>query len=84
MGHFRYTIHNLIGHPLMEIAHLCCLRALAYWIHEKTLPKELKQCGALRMTVEAGEYFDRPALTDRELRVLIPTFMEEMDDDART
>jgi len=38
-GHFRWTVHNLIGHPLSEIAHLFGLQRLSDWIHERTIPR---------------------------------------------
>jgi len=37
---FRYTIHNMIGHPLMEVLHLIGLDAASRWIHDVTLPTE--------------------------------------------
>jgi hypothetical protein len=42
MRRFRYTIHNIIGHPLMEIFYLLGLSALAERIHDITLPKGMK------------------------------------------
>lgn len=39
MRRFRYTIHNVVGHPLMEIFYLLGLQAQAEWIHDVTLPK---------------------------------------------
>tara|TARA_Y100001973_G_C5173384_1_gene320428 strand:- start:100 stop:228 length:129 start_codon:yes stop_codon:yes gene_type:complete len=40
MKKFKYTIHNIFGHPLMEVCNLLGLKKLAIWIHDKTLPKE--------------------------------------------
>ena len=40
MRRFRYTIHNIVGHPLMEILNLLGLQAQAEWIHNRTLPNE--------------------------------------------
>jgi len=37
---FRYTIHNMIGHPLMEVLHLIGLDAASRWIHDVTLPED--------------------------------------------
>lgn len=37
---FRMSIHNLVGHPLMEIFTLLGLMRLADWIHDTTLPPE--------------------------------------------
>lgn len=39
-NHFRYTIHNLFAHPLMEILHLIGFSELGNKIHDITLPKE--------------------------------------------
>ena len=39
MKRFRYTIHNIIGHPLMEIFSLLGMHEQATWIHDITLPK---------------------------------------------
>ena len=36
--HFRWTVHNLIGHPLSEIAYLFGKRKLSDWLHESTIP----------------------------------------------
>ena len=38
MKRFRYTIHNVIGHPLMEIFSILGMDDLAAWIHDVTLP----------------------------------------------
>ena len=59
MSRFRYTLHNIVGHPAMELAHLCGLPSLALWLHETTLPAELRG-KPLALSVEAGEYFDWP------------------------
>ena len=40
LGHFKYTLHNLVAHPLMEILHLCGWTELGNKIHDMTLPKE--------------------------------------------
>ena len=37
---FKYTVHNIVGHPLMEIFNLLGLKKAGSWIHDKTLPKE--------------------------------------------
>lgn len=36
---FRYTVHNMIGHPAMELLNLVGFPVLAAWIHDKTLPR---------------------------------------------
>ena len=37
---FRYTLHNMIGHPVMELCFLLGLKKLGAWVHDSTLPKE--------------------------------------------
>lgn len=39
MSKFRYTIHNCIAHPLMEIFSLLGMYKTAKWVHDATLPK---------------------------------------------
>lgn len=60
MNRFRYSVHNLIGHPLMEVAHLLGQRRAARWIHRATLPPDARGAGRLWMEIEAGEYFGDP------------------------
>ena len=43
MNHFKYTIHNIIAHPLMEILHLIGFTKLGNKIHDLTLPREDKE-----------------------------------------
>jgi len=38
LGYFKWTIHNLIAHPLMELLHLVGLGELGGKIHDATLP----------------------------------------------
>ena len=38
MTRFRYTIHNIVGHPLMEVLYLIGLKRASMWIHDITLP----------------------------------------------
>ena len=40
MKRFKYTFHNIIGHPLMEIFNLLGMQKLANKIHDKTLPQD--------------------------------------------
>ena len=40
MTRFKYTIHNLIGHPLMEIFNILGLKKLSIWVHDITLPSD--------------------------------------------
>lgn len=37
--HFRWSIHNLVAHPLSEIAWLVGLRKLSDWLHDASIPK---------------------------------------------
>jgi hypothetical protein len=37
--HFRWSIHNIIGHPLSEIAYLLGFKKLSDKIHDRTIPK---------------------------------------------
>ena len=39
MSRFSYTLHNIVGHPLMEIASIFGFHKLAGWLHNVTLPK---------------------------------------------
>mgnify|MGYP001575667783 CR=1 FL=1 len=36
---FRWSFHNLIAHPLSEIAWIIGLENLSNWIHEKSIPE---------------------------------------------
>jgi hypothetical protein len=40
MKRFRYTFHNIIGHPLMEILNLCGMEHFGTMVHDITLPEE--------------------------------------------
>ena len=37
---FKWSIHNIVGHPLMEVCNWYGLYTLAEKIHDKTLPGE--------------------------------------------
>lgn len=63
MSRWRYTLHNLVGHPAMELLHLVGLRRAAWWAHEATLPPGDRGAAAAQ-AVRAGEYFD-PTPTER-------------------
>jgi hypothetical protein len=44
LGPFKWTLHNLIAHPLMEIIYLIGFgtkpfETLSNWIHDVTIPK---------------------------------------------
>jgi len=38
LGRFKYTVHNLVAHPVMEVLHLVGLSDLGNKIHDATLP----------------------------------------------
>jgi hypothetical protein len=38
--HFRWSIHNLVAHPLSEVAWLVGLRKLSDWLHDKSTPTQ--------------------------------------------
>jgi hypothetical protein len=40
LGRFKWTAHNCIGHPFMEIFYLLGLDKLAEEAHDITMPKE--------------------------------------------
>ena len=40
LGPFKYTVHNLIAHPLSEIVFLIGFKRLSNWIHDITLPQD--------------------------------------------
>ena len=35
----NWTVHNLIGHPFMQLAYLVRAKRVGDWIHNSTLPK---------------------------------------------
>jgi len=39
---FAWLIHNLIAHPVMQILALFKCYRLAFWVHDVTVPKNLK------------------------------------------
>ena len=40
MKRFKWMMHNMVGHPLMEIFNLLGLPKWGNWIHDATLPKD--------------------------------------------
>ena len=40
LGRFKWTIHNCIGHPVMEILYLIGLEEMAKKAHDFTIPKK--------------------------------------------
>jgi len=43
MKRFKYSFHNIIGHPLMEVFSLLGMKQLAKKIHDITLPNDVKE-----------------------------------------
>lgn len=41
LGRFKWTLHNLIAHPISEILWLIYLERASHWIHEVTIPEHL-------------------------------------------
>ena len=37
---YRWTLHNLLGHPLSEVFHLLGLSTASEWIHDVTMPDD--------------------------------------------
>lgn len=50
LGPFSWTLHNLIAHPLSEVAHLVGLRRLSNWLHDVTVPTHEETTEAARWT----------------------------------
>lgn len=38
---YRWTLHNLVGHPLSEVLHLAYLPVASDWVHNVTIPEEV-------------------------------------------
>ena len=38
LGYFKWSVHNLIAHPLMELLHLAGLSSWGDKIHDFTIP----------------------------------------------
>jgi hypothetical protein len=38
---FRWTFHNMVGHPLSEIAYQLGAHRLSGWLHDWTVPLEV-------------------------------------------
>ena len=45
LGKFKWTIHNLVGHPLSELLFLCGQEKLSNWIHDVTIPEHRPEEG---------------------------------------
>ena len=40
MNRFKYSLHNIIGHPLMQILYILGFTKWAKLVHDKTLPNK--------------------------------------------
>ena len=40
LGPFKWTIHNIIAHPISEIAHLLGAKKFSVWVHDITIPED--------------------------------------------
>lgn len=40
LGHFKWTLHNVLAHPIAEIFWLLNLKSIGNWIHDITVPCE--------------------------------------------
>ena len=54
LGPFRWTIHNILAHPIAEIFWLLNLRSIGNWIHDITIPCE----GLDENTIDPGNTTD--------------------------
>jgi len=43
MRRFRWSVHNIIGHPLMEVCNILGYNKLGTKIHDITIPKGRQQ-----------------------------------------
>ena len=39
LGPFKWTLHNMVAHPLSEIMHLFGLQKASNWLHDITVPE---------------------------------------------
>jgi hypothetical protein len=39
LGPFKWTLHNILGHPLSEIVYLVGFEQASNWIHDITMPE---------------------------------------------
>lgn len=42
---WRWTLHNMVGHPLSEIAYQLGVKSIGNWIHDVTLPDPVGEDG---------------------------------------
>lgn len=39
LGRFKWTLHNVVAHPLSEILHQIGMQRASNWIHDITIPE---------------------------------------------
>jgi len=39
LGPFKWSLHNIVAHPLSELLHLIGLAQASNWIHDITVPE---------------------------------------------
>ena len=39
LGPFKWTLHNLMAHPLSEVVYLLGFENFSNWIHDSTVPE---------------------------------------------
>ena len=39
LGPFKWSLHNLVAHPLSELMYLIGLEQASNWIHDATIPE---------------------------------------------
>jgi len=45
LGPFKWTLHNVVAHPLSEIMYLVGLQKASNWIHDVTIPEHEPNTG---------------------------------------
>lgn len=58
----EWAVHNIIGHPIMEICFLMGLDKLGLWFHEQTLPEESEDyvpiCNQYAIDQDLADYIE--------------------------
>lgn len=58
----EWAVHNIIGHPIMEIFFLLGLEKAGLWFHEQTLPEEAEDfvpiCNQYAIDQELADYIE--------------------------
>ena len=42
MKRFKYSFHNIVGHPMMEVFNIFGMKKIAMKIHDITLPNDVR------------------------------------------